>query len=167
MNEGSIQEQLYRDYHDKIYSYVFYRVNSKEDAEDLVSEIFIKVIDKLDTFDEGKAGYSTWIYQIAKNQIVDYYRGRKIQEELPEELLDDSSLEEGYLNEETLSELAAALESLPKAMRDIIIYRYYHEKSLQEISEIMSLSYGAVKLRHRDALLRLKDMLGFENAELF
>lgn len=167
MNEGAIQEQLYRDYHDRIYSYVFHRVNSREDAEDLVSEIFIKVIDKLDTFDESKSGYSTWIYQIAKNQIVDFYRGRKIQEELPEELLDDSSLEEGYLNEETLSELATALESLPKAMRDIIIYRYYYEKSLQEISEIMSLSYGAVKLRHRDALARLKDMLGFENAELF
>ena len=166
MKEVSIPEQLYRDYHDKIYSYVFHRLNSKEAAEDLVSEIFIKIMNKLDTFDESKAGYSTWIYQIAKNHIVDYYRGIKIQEELPEELLDDSSLEEGYLKEETLSELAAALESLPKTMRDIIIYKYYHEKTLKEISEIMSLSYGAVKLRHSDALARLKNMLGFEKKRL-
>ena len=166
MNTQATTEQLYRDYYDKIYGFVYHRVNTKEDAEDLVSEIFMKVFERLETYDEKKAAFSTWIYQIARNQVIDFYRARKTGEELPEELVDDDSLEEGYLTEETLSELAEALQKLPKVMRDIVIHRYYYERSLQEISEILSLSYGVVKLRHREALVRLKEMLGFEHAEI-
>ena len=68
-------------------------------------------------------------------------------------------LDEGLLNSETLSELAAALKRLPEQMRDIIVLRYYDGKPLTEIADLMNLSYGAVKLRHQNAVLMLRQAL--------
>ena len=65
-------------------------------------------------------------------------------------------MDEGLLQTETLSELASALRKLPQQMMDIIVLRYYDGKTLTEIAQMMGLSYGAVKLRHQNALLMLK-----------
>ncbi|HAG68630.1 MAG TPA: hypothetical protein DCL38_01495 [Lachnospiraceae bacterium] len=159
MEAGSIREQLYIDFHDKVFSYVYQRVRSREDAEDLTGDIFLKVYDKLDTYDNTKAAYSTWIYQITRNSVIDYYRRYKMTEEVPEELSTEKEIDEELLNDETLGELAEALKSLPEEQRDIIINRYYHGYTLQEISEMMSLSYGVTKLRHKEALFTLRSFL--------
>ncbi len=159
MMDRSRQEQIYKDYKDKVYSYVLHRVHSKEDAEDLVTDIFIKIIDKYESFDESKAGISTWIFQITRNRVIDYYRSYKMPEEVPEDLAGDGDVDEGIISEETLSELAAALEKLPEQQKDIIVQRYYHGKTLQEISRMMSLSYGVTKLRHKEALIRLQNYM--------
>ena len=156
MYDTSTQEQIYRDYYDKVFAYTVNRTRSREDAEDLTSEIFIKVYNKLESFDEKKAQLSTWIYQIAKHSVIDYYRRYKLSEELPEEITNDEDLDENLLNEEALSELASALQKLPVEQRDIIINRYYYGHTLQEIAEMMSLSYGVTKLRHKEALFRLR-----------
>ncbi len=157
--DASIQEQLYRDYYNKVFAYTLNRTRSREDAEDLTSEIFIKVYNKLESFDEKKAQLSTWIYQIAKHSVIDYYRRYKLSEELPEEIVDEDEIDQDLLNEEALSELASALQKLPDEQRDIIINRYYYGRTLQEIAEMMSLSYGVTKLRHKEALFRLRTEL--------
>ena len=64
------------------------------------------------------------------------------------------------LEQETLSELAAALNLLPQELRDIVVLLYYDRKPMTEIAELMHLSYGAVKLRHQKALTLLKRSLG-------
>ena len=150
------QEQLYTEYHDRVFAYVLHRVRSKEDAEDVVSEVFLKALNKLESFDESKAKLSTWIYQIAKHTVIDYYRRYRISEELPEELEKDEEIDEGLLNEETLVELANALKKLNEEQREIVIRRYYHGQLLMDIAKEMSLSYGVVKLRHKEALARLE-----------
>jgi len=88
--------------------------------------------------------------------VIDYFRRSKPSEELDENLSDDSEVDEGVLQNETLGELASALQALPEEMRAIIVLRYYDGKPLTEIAEIMGLSYGAVKLRHQSALVRLR-----------
>ncbi len=159
MDKSSFQENIYRDYHDKVYAYAFSHVRTKEDAEDITSGVFVKVFEKLDTFDKSKAGISTWIYQITKNTVVDYYRRYRVNEELPEDLPEDSEIDRDILSGETLSELADALKSLPQEQRDIIVLRYYHGNTLQKVAQMMDLSYGVVKLRHKEALFRLKESL--------
>lgn len=156
MYDASTQEQIYRDYYDKVFAYTINRTRSREDAEDLTSEIFIKVYNKLESFDDKKAQLSTWIYQIAKHSVIDYYRRYKQNEELPEEITNEDEIDQDLLNEESLSELAAALQKLPEEQRDIIINRYYYGHTLQEIAKMMSLSYGVTKLRHKEALMRLR-----------
>ena len=87
---------------------------------------------------------------------------KKPTEELDENLSDDSEVDESLLNQETLSELASALMRLPEQLWDIIVLRYYDGKPLTEIAEMMGLSYGAVKLRHQNALMLLRQHLHVE-----
>lgn len=154
------KEQIYIDYKDKVFAYIRNHVNSPQDAEDLCADVFVKVYDKLDTFDESKARISTWIYSITSNTVIDFYRTNHIHSEIPEDLSDTkSSIEEEVLTQESLSELATALLKLTEEQRDIIVLRYYKGLTLQEVSQKMNLSYGITKLRHREALGKLQDIL--------
>ena len=160
---GSIpsNEEIYMKYKDKVLGYIRNHVNSPEDAEDLCSDVFIKIYSKIDTFDESKASLSTWIYAMTSNTVIDFYRTNHIHSEIPEDLAEDKSLiEDEVLNSESLEELAKALRALPQEQMDIIVLRYYKGLTLQEVAEKMNLSYGVTKLRHREALGRLKDLLG-------
>ena len=94
------KEQIYTDYKDKVFAYIRNHVNSPEDAEDLCADVFVKVYDKLDTFDESKARISTWIYSITSNTVIDFYRTNHIHSEIPEDLSDTkSSIEEEVLTQ--------------------------------------------------------------------
>ena len=149
-------EQIYTEYSGKVMGYIRARIRSRADAEDIQSEVFEKILRKLDGFDPEKASLNTWIFTVTRNTVIDFYRRTKPSEELDENLSDDLELDEGLLNNETLSELAGALRALPEELRDIIVLRYYDGKPLTEIAEMMGLSYGAVKLRHQSALVKLR-----------
>ncbi len=154
------KEEIYTTYRDKVFGYVKNHVNSLEDAEDITSDIFVKIYSKLDTYDESKASLSTWIYSMTSNTVIDFYRTNHIHSEIPEDLTDDrSTVEEEVLNSESLELLAEALEKLPQELTDIIVLRYYKGLTLQEVAKKMNLSYGVTKLRHREALGKLRDML--------
>ncbi len=153
-------EEIYTQYRDKVFGYVKNHVNSIEDAEDITSDIFVKIYSKLDTYDESKASLSTWIYSMTSNTVIDFYRTSHIHSEIPEDLTDDkNTIEDEILNNESLELLANALTSLPQELMDIIVLRYYKGLTLQEVAVKMNLSYGVTKLRHREALGRLRDLL--------
>lgn len=156
-------ETIYTEYHDKVLSYIRSKVNSREDAEDLTAEVFLKIQKKLVDYDEEKAGVSTWIYTIARNSVIDFYRVNKTTEELPdelsEELASDDETDSQVLRQETLMELADALNRLSSEERAVIVFRYYDGLSLTDIQKKMGLSYGQVKLRHNSALKELKKFL--------
>ena len=155
-------EQIYTEYSGKVMGYIRARIRSTADAEDILSEVFEKIMRKIDGFDPEKASLNTWIFTITRNTVIDHFRRSRASEELDENISDDTELDEGLLNGETLSELAAALRKLPEQMRDIVVLRYYDGKPLTEIAELMGLSYGAVKLRHQNAVLMLRQALTAE-----
>ena len=152
-------DRIYTEYSGKVMGYIRARIRSSAEAEDLHSEVFEKILKKIEEFDPSKASLNTWIFTITRNTVIDHFRRTKPTEELDENLSDNIELDEGLLNSETLSELAAALKRLPEQMRDIIVLRYYDGKPLTEIAELMNLSYGAVKLRHQNAVLMLREAL--------
>ena len=152
-------EQIYLAYRGRVMGYILARVRNKAQAEDLCMDVFEKVQRKLPGFDREKASVSTWIFTITRNTVIDHYRRTRPTEELDETLRDDTQVDENLLKTESLSELAAALRSLPQEMTDIIVLRYYDGKPLTEIADMMGLSYGAVKLRHRNALMLLREKL--------
>ncbi len=154
------KEEIYKQYRDKVFGYVKNHVNSIDDAEDITSDIFVKIYSNLDTYDESKASLSTWIYSMTSNTVIDFYRTNHVHSEIPEDLTDEkSTIEEEILNNESLELLANALTSLPQEQMDIIVLRYYKGLTLQEVAAKMKLSYGVTKLRHREALGRLREML--------
>ena len=162
MNHPLDIEQIYTEYYGKVMGYIRARVRGKADAEDLCAEVFEKIQRKLGDYDQTKAGVSTWIFTITRNTVIDSFRRKRPSEELDENISDDTEVDEELLQTESLSELAAALRSLPQQLTDIIVLRYYDGKPLTEIAEIMGLSYGAVKLRHQNALALLREKLGQE-----
>ncbi len=153
-------EQLYTDYYKKVMGYISARIRNRADAEDMCSEVFEKIQRKLSGFDSEKASVSTWIFTITRNTVIDHYRRTKDSGELDENMAGDFVVDESLLRTEALSSLAASLKKLPQEMRDIVVLRYYDGKPLTEIAELMGLSYGAVKLRHQNALIMLKKMMG-------
>ena len=156
----NLQEKIYRDYYAKVLSYVSNRVNSREDAEDLTSDIFVKVFTAFSTYDESKASVSTWIYRIAHNAVIDFYRTNHIHTEIPEDMESDETIGEELFQEETLRELKEAMKQMPQQLRDIIVLRYYEHYRLTEVAQKMSLSYGVTKLRHKEALKFLRERMG-------
>ncbi len=152
-------ESIYREYHDKLLSYIRYKVNNEEDAEDICSEVFIKVQKNLDKYEEQKASVARWIYVIAGNTIIDYYRARKVSEEISEDLPSESDLEDSMLNRITLQNLADAMKELSQEEKLIIVLHYYEDMSLKDIERKTGLSYGQVKIRHNNALKVLRKLL--------
>lgn len=153
------KDKIYRDYQGKVYGYILSKVNSPQDAEEITSDVFVKVYEKLDTFDETKASLSTWIYTITRNTLTDYYRTRKVFAEIPETMETDTSVEDDVCNAEMLDNLAKALETLDERERDIIILRFYSGKTLKEIAGNMGISYAYVKVLQNKAFEKLRKYL--------
>jgi len=153
------KDEIYSAYHDKVLWYIKGKVGDSYLAEDLCSEVFIKVMEKLDTFDEKKAAISTWIFTITRNTLIDYYRVRKVFVEIPEELENGSDIEDEIISKDTLEILANALEKLEERERDIIILRYYSNLTLKVIAERLNISYAYVKILHNKALAELKNLM--------
>lgn len=150
------KSELYADFSEKVLRYVFGKVGDPDTAEDICADIFLKVYEKLDTYDETKAALSTWIFTIARNSVTDHFRTRRVNVELPEEMTEDFSVESEICNNETLETLASALEKLDERERDVIIMHYYAGRTLREIAETMRISYSYVKVLHHKALGALK-----------
>lgn len=150
------QAKLYTEYRDRVLAYIRARVSSREDAEDLCQNVFEKALRSAGRYDAGKSAPGTWLYAITRNAVIDYWRHAHPTEELPEELSDEGEADDDLIREETLEELAAALEKLPDELTDIIVLRYYDGLPLTEIAEALKISYGMVKIRHNKALSLLR-----------
>lgn len=136
------------------------KINNFYNAEDLCSDVFVKIYEKIDTYDESKSSLSTWIFTITKNTLTDYYRTNHLQVELDENIaLEDEEDDEGILTDENLDKLAEALKQLPEKERNIIVMYYYSGYSLKQISEKLSISYAYVKILHKKTLFSLKNYI--------
>lgn len=149
-------DSLYRDYKDKVTAYVRGKLANEHDVEDTVSTVFLKVYQKIDSFDESKASLSTWIYTITRNTVIDYFRTIKIHIEFLDEIAADTLPDDSLVDDELLEDLADALETLSERERDLIILHYYKGYTLKRISEMMDMSYINAKLIHTKALSMLR-----------
>lgn len=150
---------IYFEYKDKVQCYIKSKIVNVQDAEDLLSTVFLKIYQSLNSFDIEKASLSTWIYTITRNTLYDYFRTEKPFCELPECLPVEESDYDSVLREETLEELADALSKLQQRERDLILLHYYKEIQLKEIAQIMGFSYATAKNIHQKALYQLGKLL--------
>ena len=85
MSMTAEREMLDAEYAEKVRGYVFGKLSNKADVEDVVSEVFLKVCEKYQTFDADRASAATWVYTITRNTVIDYFRAHRICAELPED----------------------------------------------------------------------------------
>ena len=152
--------EIYEEFHTKVLRYLSGKLRDTTLAEDLCSEVFLKVYEKIDTYSEEKASLSTWIFTITRNTLTDHFRTRRVFEEIPETLADTETPEDSYCSNEMLELLASALERLEPRLRDIIIFRYYKGMTLTDISQKMGISYAYIKVLHNKALAELRPSFG-------
>ena len=153
---------IYTQYRDKVFGFVRSKIVNQTEAEDIVQTVFLKVYSNLDKYDETKASLSTWIYTITRNTVYDYLKEKRDHPVL--ELIENTEeseekTDESIWNNETLEELACALEKLPQIERDVIILIYYHGKPKTEVAKILDITYGQLRYLHDKALSRLKETL--------
>lgn len=158
-NSKEIKEKIYNDYYKKVFGYIISKVNNDTLTEDITGDVFLKVYENLDTFDESKASLSTWIFTITRNTLTDYYRTRKVDEEIPEDISEEFTVEDDLCKSETLDELADALLTLSENERDVIIFHYYSDMSFKDIADKMDMSYSYVRYLHTNALKKLRKKL--------
>lgn len=159
MTAAEQREALYIEFAPKVKGYVAGKLQNPQEAEDLVSEVFVKVYERLDSFDPKKASLSTWVYAITRNTVIDYYRTRRQGAQFPEVLVAEGDMEETLAHADALERLATALEALEERQRDIVILRYYRGMTLKDIAARMQISYAYVKVLHSGALNTLKKRL--------
>ncbi len=153
--------QVYDVFVDPVYRYVYYRVN-KEDVEDVVENVFLKVWENLRKYRVKKnKSFSAWIFRIAHNLVVDYYRLAKTRDfdELDETFVDDNRQHNPIRKtENTLDKdlLKKAMSGLKKRYQEIIIYKFINDLSNKEIAEIMKKSEGSLRIMQFRALKALK-----------
>ena len=160
MNKTDVMEKIHLEYIEKVFRYVRGQVRNLADAEDVTSEIFLKVQTSLDSYDEEKATLSTWIYTITHNTVCNYYREQsRCALSLDENTLyydtDDGVVAE-IENEITKENLAIALETLSEREQDIIVLYYYHEIPLRDIAIKMGITYTNAKFIKHQAIGKLR-----------
>lgn len=142
------------EYQNKFTQYIRRRtIASKEDAEDLLQDIFLKIYLNLNGFDTSLK-FSSWAYRIAHNEIISWYRKKKIRpqinfEDYEEENLINSFKEETDIEKEfdrkLLKEnITQAIEKLDEKYKEVIILRFLEEKDYEEIGDILQIPLGTV-----------------------
>lgn len=160
MSMTAEREALYAEYAGKVRGYVFGKLSNRDDAEDIVSDIFLKIYEKYPTFDGSRASVSTWIYTITRNTVIDYFRAHRICAELPDDLPDEGGVDDGLLRQESLRALGEALKRLDDRSRALIVLRYYKGMPLKDTAARLGISYAYVKVLHKEALRLLRKHMG-------
>ncbi|MFH1822108.1 MAG: RNA polymerase sigma factor [Patescibacteria group bacterium] len=140
--------ELYDQYIKKIYNFIFYKTGQKETAEDLTSHTFIKALENIGKYNSTKGSFSSWLYRIARNTVIDYYRTRKENFDITDftNLSSDENLEDQTDLKQQLEKVQKYLLNLKAEQREIIIMRVWDGLSYEEISQITGKSQASCKM---------------------
>ncbi len=160
----SVFEELYQKYHQDIFQFLFYMVRKRELAEDLVQEVYIKVLKSYHTF-KGKSSEKTWLFSIARHVAIDYFRKQKgWKKRLAEKfdvtehpIKDKAPLpEEIAMQNEEIQLVYQCLDACTLDQRLVIILRFIQELSIAETAEALGWTESKVKTTQHRALKVLK-----------
>jgi RNA polymerase sigma-70 factor (ECF subfamily) len=132
----------------KIFDFIYYRTRHKQTAEDLASQTFFKALDKLAGFSPKKGKFSSWLYQIAKNCVIDFYRSNHPTEDIESvwDLASGSSPERDAEMAIALEKLGGYLQNLSRQQREILLMRLWDGLSFKDIAEILNLGESNCKM---------------------
>lgn len=164
--------QLYERYRIPIYLIAYRIVRNPEDAQDATQEIAYKLYKSLHQWDVQKSRLSTWIYKMAVNHSIDCHRARhrRMESQLPGNGSDRVSHFEipdcsarsplsGIENREQINVVLQCAGTLPDLQGQVFIHRYFHERKLEEIADIVHCSLGTVKSALHRATYAVRDFL--------
>lgn len=151
-------ESVWDQFSDRLRSFIRARVADEDAVEDILQDVFVRIHAKVGTLqDLGKL--ESWLYQITRNVIIDYYRSRRPTEQLPETLGPSEDAYEEDLVTRLASDVREMVEALPEPYREALVLTSYEGLSQKELAKRLGLSYSGAKSRVQRARERVKDML--------
>jgi RNA polymerase sigma-70 factor, ECF subfamily len=156
--------ELYRAHAQTIYRFIAYRVPTTADAEDLTSEVFMRMLEGLPSYEIMEVPFEAWLYRIATHRIADFFRKHSRQKqhiELHETLANDDPMpEESMQRQQEFKRLRNALEYLTQEQQDVLLLRFIENKNHQDVADILEKTTSAVRTIQHRALVRLSQLLG-------
>ncbi len=154
----------YRQYFPAIYRYVSFRIGHRSETEDVVSEIFLKAVEHYARYEaHPDISFSSWIFKIAKNTLIDYYRKHKrktLHIEDIGELIDTTILPDTALDRKLIFiKTREIIEALPKKQREIVSMRLFGELRNKEIAEALSLSEKTVASTYMRGMQKISSQI--------
>jgi len=134
-------------YQGKLFAYLYRLIGGREEAEDLLQDVFIKAFKNMKSYDVTRK-FSSWIYRIAHNEAVNYIKRKSLKRFISweditstKDKLEGNKTEDGadkeWLRKEVIQEVDEAMNNLPIKYKQVLVLRYYSDKSYEEISEIL------------------------------
>ena len=152
-------ENIWETFHAGLRHFILQRIPDEQSADDVLQETFLKIHTRIASLrDEDKL--QSWMYQIARNAIADYYRQQKATVELPEALpVPDEPVFEDEVIKDLIPGVKAMVESLPATYREALILTEYEGLTQRELAQRLGLSFSGAKSRVQRAREKLKTML--------
>lgn len=157
--------QLINSYYKYIYLYVYKQVNNQEISKDITQEIFISMLRSITNYEIKKASFKTWLYKIASNKIIDYYRSRnykyttKIVDIEEIDISDTKDIEAEIIQKEHIREIIDIVNKLESNIQQIFRLKVFGEMTFKEISEILEISESTVKTKYYSTIKKIKKEL--------
>src|SRR6266404_5128186 len=137
--------QIYELYFKKIYRFIYYRVGHKEVAEDFAEEVFLKAFGKIASQNQSES-FEGWLYQIARNLVIDYYRSKKVTvalDEIENTLEYETNVVDVVSLEHDQKILLRLIKQLAPEQQVVIKLKFFEDLDNQEIAELLHKSQGA------------------------
>ena len=154
---------LYDKYQPAIYRFIFLKVSHREEAEDITHQAFLSAWEHLPSFRYEHASFSSWIYRIARNKVIDHYRTRKIStpiESIPDELAAVEMNAAGDVDaKHDMIRAYRALAQLSDDQRDVIIMRFINELPYATIAHALGKNQATIRVIQYRALAKLKKIM--------
>lgn len=149
---------LYKKFRDPLKNFIAKRVSDSATAEDMVHDVFLRIHAHLPTLKDSQK-LTAWIYQIARNSIIDFHRKKKdLTSEIPENLVNDEELTPNAA-ENLTSSIRGMIEKLPDTYRQTLIQADFEGKKHSDIAKDLGISVSGVKSRVQRARHMLKELL--------
>jgi len=153
-------EPLYKNYYKRILSFVYHRLDNKEQAFEITAQVFYRALDKLHSFKPQGLPFSAWLFRIAANELNQWFRQQKARRTVNIDENGLSGLKESMEDSALIDKrLFAALEELDEEEMELIDMRFFEQRSFKEISEIKNIGESACKMRTYRILEKLKTTL--------
>ncbi|MFQ5627165.1 MAG: RNA polymerase sigma factor [bacterium] len=163
-------EHLFKVYYNDIFNYALRRTGHVEQARDITANTFLQALNHIDKFRWQGIRFSSWLFRIATNELNQDYRKTKrlvrMTPEISRVFRDDTAsdaamlqAEEQLAQNQKFKQMHTALSTLKVKYQTVLTLRYFENKSLKEIAEILELSENTVKTHIRRGLMALREML--------
>ena len=163
-------EGFYSTYLPKVYNYVCYRVGDEKTAEDITAEIFMRALTHLDTYKSNRGAFSTWLFSIAHNHVVNYLRTKSRQPEVhsldavASITANNVAPEQAAIQSEQWRQVQAAMRELPEQQQEILALKFGVGLSNQEIAHAMKLKPNHIGVLLYRAVHALRSVLEVKEA---